>query len=271
MCACTHLLNKRLQNYKKIPELPVPFPIFYVFLHIIMSNPYFRFQKFTIHHDRCAMKVGTDGVLLGAWAVAQEGRSILDIGTGSGLIALMMAQRFPEAQVMAVEVDEEAVLQATENVNQSPFADRVSVFHQDVRKFSVSALFDCVVCNPPFYTENVLPPTHERRIARNTSSLSFEDLVKSVSKLLTPEGLFNVILPSKSVSEFQALCLINGLYLIRKCDVRTKVSKPVKRTMLTFAFSKRYDVVSEELVLMSEDGSFSDDYQDLTCDFYLPK
>lgn len=236
-----------------------------------MANSYFRFQKFTIHHDRCAMKVGTDGVLLGSWAEASEDASILDIGTGTGLIALMMAQRFPQAKVMALDVETNAVAQATENAANSPFANQVTIINHDVRTYNPQDKYDSIVCNPPFYSEDILPSTDARRIARNTSTLSFDALAKCVARLLAPMGVFNVIIPTKAVSELESLCLIQGLYVKRKCDIRTTHLKQPKRTMLTFTFSKTYSLLYEELIILCEDGKYSPKYNALTNDFYLQK
>ena len=133
----------------------------------------FRFKQFTINDDRCAMKVGTDGVLLGAWAEVGHSRRLLDIGSGSGLIALMAAQRCPEASVLGVEIDEEACRQARENVADSPYSQRVSILCQDVKNFRSDELFDCILCNPPFFTEDTLPDNPMRAQARHTSEFSF--------------------------------------------------------------------------------------------------
>lgn len=232
-----------------------------------MSNDYFRFKQFCIHHDRCAMKVGTDGVLLGAWG-GVEGRRILDIGTGTGLIALMAAQRNPEAKVWGVDIDEEAVFQARENIAESPFCSRIECVLQDVLAFETGELFDAILCNPPFFTEDTLPDDKSRALARNNKNLPFPLLIKKVAELLAEDGLFSLVVPSGLVQEIVGLCLENGLHLVRRCQVHTTAQKPPRRTLL--AFSRQNLKCDEQvLCLMDKDGSRSPQYLELTNDFYL--
>ena len=233
-----------------------------------MSNDYFRFKQFCIRHDRCAMKVGTDGVLLGAWGCV-EGRRILDIGTGTGLIALMAAQRNREAQVFGIDIDEVAVGQAKENIAESPFANRVSCELQDVLTFQPEAPFDAILCNPPFFTEDTLPDDAARALARNNKSLPFPQLVKKVALLLTDAGKFSVIIPSGHMQELISLCLVEGLHLNRRCIVRTKTNNPPRRVLLSFSAKAPQTTEEQNLNLMADDGSRSEAYKALTNDFYL--
>lgn len=239
-----------------------------------MSNDIFRFKQFSIHHDRCAMKVGTDGVLLGAWG-SVEGKQILDIGTGTGLIALMAAQRNPEAEVLGIDIDPEAVLQAKENIAESPFYSRVECILCDFRDADFSSAntsFDTILCNPPFFTEDTLPDDVGRALARNNKSLPFDRLIPKAASLLADEGKFSVIIPSQLVTDFVSLCLQNGLHLERRCLVRTTMKKPPRRTLMTFSKNVQSimsDVPSTELCLQNPDGSRSQAYQELTKDFYL--
>ena len=233
-----------------------------------MSNSFFQFKQFSIRHDRCAMKVGTDGVLLGAWGCV-EGHRILDIGTGTGLIALMVAQRNPKAHVLGLDINEEAVLQARENVVESPFRNRVSCILQDVLTFQSETPFDAILCNPPFFTEDTLPDDKGRALARNNKSLPFSELVPKVAALLSDEGTFSVIIPSLLMQEFVGLCLVSGLHLSRRCFVRTKASKPPRRALLTFSTYNTQQSQYEELCLTCPDGSRSQEYIELTKDFYI--
>lgn len=150
-----------------------------------MPNPFFQFKKFTVYHDKCAMKVGTDGVLLGAWASVENARRILDIGTGTGLIALMLAQR-SDASVVGVDIDEAAVEQARENIERSEWKNRIVVEHKDVRDLSGEkySLFDVIVSNPPYFTEAVYCPDKQRNTARHMDSLPFDELLQAVDRLL---------------------------------------------------------------------------------------
>jgi tRNA1Val (adenine37-N6)-methyltransferase len=235
-----------------------------------MNNPYFRFRNFALRHDRCAMRVGTDGVLLGAWAEVLDARRILDIGTGCGLIALMAAQRNPEALVWGIDIDADSVLQADQNVQASPYAERVKIIQCDVRLFDAPEPFDAVLCNPPFHPEHILPPDQARCAARNTSSLGFGELVRRVDLLLSETGLFSVVLPMSVRSEFVSLCLLHQLYLCRQCEVSTVLGRPPKRIMLTFTKSSSQPFVSETLTLQDASGHRTLQYASLTEAFYLP-
>lgn len=213
------------------------------------------------------MKVGTDGVLLGAWGCV-EGHRILDIGTGTGLIALMAAQRNPEAKVFGIDVDEEAVFQARENIAESPFCSRIECILQDVLTFETGELYDAILCNPPFFTEDTLPDDKSRALARNNKNLPFPLLINKVAELLADDGVFSLVVPSGLVQEIVGLCLENGLHLVRRCQVHTTAQKPPRRTLLAFS---RQDMKCDEhvLCLMDKDGSRSAQYQELTNDFYL--
>ena len=233
-----------------------------------MSHSFFRFKRFCIHHDKCAMKVGTDGVLLGAWGCV-EGKRILDIGTGTGLIALMAAQRNPEATVLGIDIDGMSVLQAQNNIAESPFADRVSCILQDVTTFCPETCFDAILCNPPFFTEDTLPDNTCRALARNSKSLPFPILIKKVSTLLNDNGQFSVIIPISQMQEFVSLCLTDGLYLNRRCIVRTKSNKQPRRVLLTFSPIRPDNTKCHELCLINSDGNRSNAYKELTNEFYL--
>ena len=209
----------------------------------------FRFKQFEIEQDRCAMKVGTDGVLLGAWA--QGGRRVLDIGSGTGLISLMMAQRFPEAEVVGIDMDADACGQARENVMASPFRDRVEIECCRLQDFGGTSeaaedlksagVFDAIVSNPcllytsPFFVDSLKNPDSKRTMARHTDSLPFRDLFAGVKRLLSDDGIFSAIVPVEVVEQFVAESCILGFYLIRKCGVKTVERKQPKRFILSFA------------------------------------
>lgn len=229
----------------------------------------FQFKQFTVDDSRCAQKVGTDSVLLGAWAQVEGARRILDIGTGSGLLALMAAQRAPKAQVVGVEIDPQAVCQARENVAQSPFRQRIEIVEQDVKVFRTQEPFDCILSNPPYFLETTLPPDDSRALARHAQFLTFSELTRAVDALLSPSGSFHVILPSDHVREFVTQMLIVGLNLTHRCLVRTVLRKPPRRTLLTFSRIVPATVTEEELILQQPDGSRTDAYNLLAKDFYL--
>ena len=215
------------------------------------------------------MKVGTDGVLLGAWGCV-EGHRILDIGTGTGIIALMAAQRNPDATVLGIDIEESAIRQAQENISDSPFSGRIDCKVQDVLTFQPEEPFDAVLCNPPFFTEDTLPDDSGRAIARNNKNLPFAQLIPKVDSMLSDKGTFSVIIPNQIATEFVGLCLTQGLYLRRRCLVHTTSRKPPRRALMTFSLNANSMVKQEELCLTNPDGSRSQEYKNLTKDFYLP-
>lgn len=228
----------------------------------------FRFKRFYIDHHLCPMKVGTDAVLLGAWAsVPQEGK-ILDIGTGSGVVALMVAQRSAHAHVLGIDIDRASVEQATENASHSPFSDRVKMEWLDVLQMAEDVKYECILSNPPFFTEDTLPPDEARAAARNVCSLPPERLVEKVSCLLLPEGIFSVILPTSLMSRFVTSCVAAGMSLQKRLYVKTVSRKPPKRVLLTFVKGESRTTHDDTMVLM-EDGGRSSAYTALTEDFYL--
>ena len=234
-----------------------------------MSNTYFQFKQFCIHHDRCAMKVGTDGVLVGAWAPLEAPTRILDVGTGSGLIALMLAQRFRVAEVVGIDIDEAAILQARENAEASPFRERVHLIVSALQDVPFGAAsFDSIVCNPPFFEEQLLPPDENRSHARHTTMLPFPTLVECTASLLRENGQFCVILPSNAFDSFRQLCFVNGLSLSHRCIVQTSLKRPVKRVLACFRKGEVRDV-DEQTLTLNEAGGRSRQYALLTADFYL--
>ncbi len=230
----------------------------------------FSFKKFTIEQDRTAMKVGTDGVLLGAWVSMEGARSILDIGTGTGLIALMMAQRNAAARVDAVEIDRASAEQAAENVSRSDWADRVSIHHSDIQSFAPAAKYDLIVTNPPYFVNSLHSPSSSRTAARHTCDLSFRDLALSAVRLLSGGGRFALILPLEESRLFDCEAL-GRLTLARRCEVRSREATPVKRVMSEYTLL-REGVATTREELTIERGTppqFSEEYRALTADFYL--
>ena len=234
-----------------------------------MGSPTFQFKQFTIAHDRCAMKVGTDGVLVGAWAELPATGKVLDIGTGSGLIALMAAQRSPGIQVTGIDIVGEAVEQARENVAASPFLSRVEVRLQSLQELAAtSERFDAIVCNPPFFEESLLPPEANRSLARHVQSLSFESLVTGTATLLREDGSFSTILPMSAFDRFRQLCVIQGLFLKRYRTVQGTARKAPKRVLATFC-RQMCSWEEENPLILNDKGGRSCDYAALTGDFYL--
>lgn len=225
-----------------------------------MANDYFQFRQFCIHQSRCAMKVGTDGTLLGAWA--HGGQRILDIGTGTGLIALMMAQRYGDAHVTGIDISEEAVAQARENVAASPFAERVDILLRDVADYQATEKFDAIVSNPPYFTDALHSPDKERTMARHTDTLTYRMLMDRSWQLLGDEGELSVVVPTDCKGLMESEAVLAGFFKCREWLVRTSERKPPKRCLLAFAKHPRS--------LERGEGALNSAwYQELTKDFYL--
>lgn len=227
---------------------------------------------------RSSMRVGTDAVLLGAWTgmggrAENAGAHILDIGCGCGVLALMAAQRSVSALVTGIDVDAPSIEEARENAASSPFAGRVQFSQADVRAFAGSRAgeppFSLIVCNPPYYTEDTLPPEERRSIARNAGHLSFAELLDAVSLLLAADGLFSVVIPMQARDGFMAEALKRRLYLRRECRVQTVVRKAPKRLLMEFGKAQCTQVATETLVLQGADGCRTSEYSSLCADFYL--
>lgn len=216
------------------------------------------------------MKVGTDGTLLGAWAEMEKtnGR-ILDIGTGTGLIALMMAQRFPEAQVTAIDIDEMAVSQAAENVRNSPFANRIETCLADVKTFDPKETFDSIVCNPPYFNNALVCPDQQRTQARHTLSLSYEGLMAAAWRLLCEEGLFSVIIPNDFFQQLESEAHLAGFFLTRVYGVRTIERKPIKRYLIELRKHPYKEFVNKNVTIEDSLNLRSEWYRELTKDFYI--
>ena len=234
-----------------------------------MSNPFFQFKQFTVRHDKCAMKVGTDGVLLGAWAGTESCNRILDIGTGTGLIALMLAQR-SKADIDAIDIDADACRQAQENAESSPFAGRINVIHSALADFAHAGThkYDLIVSNPPYFVDSLECPDRQRAAARHNDSLTYEELLEGVNRLLAADGLFTVVIPTDVVDRVKAIASMNKLYAIRQLNVITKPGGIPKRTLIAFSFSNR-ECVIEELLTELARHQYSEEYIALTREYYL--
>lgn len=218
------------------------------------------------------MKVGTDGVLLGAWVEADQARRILDVGTGTGVIAIMLAQRNAMAQVHGLDIDEEACRQAAENMARSPWRHRLKAIHQSVQDYAQQSelTYDLVVSNPPFFTGGVLSESVHRSQVRHTVKLPHGDLLRAVRQLLAPQGIFAVVLPLLEGLRFIELARDYRLYCERMTEVRTKPGKPVSRLLLQFVPFIPDAARKDELVLQQEnDNARTPEYQALTEAFYL--
>ncbi|HYQ58408.1 MAG TPA: methyltransferase [Draconibacterium sp.] len=232
-------------------------------------NNYFQFKQFRIEQHRSAMKVGIDGVLLGAWADVRGCNTILDIGTGTGLITLMLAQR-SKAQITAIEIEKNAAEEAAENVAASPWGNQVDVRNVSLQKFAAETTshFDLIVSNPPFFRNSLKAGDKNRSLARHTDSLPLEVLIEAVARLLSEHGRFSFILPLQAHNEIEDLARLNGLYLNRKTLVCPNRKKPTNRILIQM--SKTETVAqTDHLTIYNNDGSWSDTFKRLTEDYYL--
>lgn len=235
-----------------------------------MANSWFQFQQFRVQQDRCAMKISTDAVLLGSLAQSPSPTQILDIGTGTGVIALMLAQRFPKAKVTALEIDQGAAAQADENFKESPFAERLNLILIALQEFSTDHSFDLIVSNPPYFPDHLKSSDPKRNLALHTDSLSFEALLHHASQLLTPSGQFWVILPPRQMGDFCNLADEALLFPNSKIQIQDTVTKPIHREIVSFSKIKKLPSIPTRVCyLKSEDGTYTDDYQQLISGFLL--
>ena len=232
----------------------------------------FNFKQFTVQQDRCAMKIGTDGVLLGAWCPIENNPfSVLDIGAGTGIISLMLAQRSNAEQIDSLEIDEEAYEQCVENFENSPWSDRLFCFHAGLDEFvdEPEDEYDLIISNPPFYSEDFKTENSQRDLARFQDALPFEDLIDAANLLLSENGIFAVIIPFKEEEKFIDLCAEVELYPVKITRVKGTPTTEIKRSLLAF---KRYELstlTADELIIETLRHQYTDDYIHITKDFYL--
>lgn len=235
-----------------------------------MGNDYFRFRNFTINQDRTAMKVGTDGVLLGAWADVSHSSRVADIGTGTGLIAIMLAQRC-DAAITGIEIDADAALQAMENMGSSPWSSRLDVVTADINDYCLlhESEFDTIVSNPPFFVEDTKGHSEKRNMARHTDGLDFGSLLRAASVMLKENGRFSVIIPWSSASSFIGEAIRHRLNLTRKTEIITKPGSIPKRVLMEFGKNCSGVSAATDTLLLSEGGKKTEAYRLLTGGFYL--
>lgn len=235
-------------------------------------NNYFKFKQFTIEQDRCAMKVGTDGVLLGAWANLPADERVarfLDIGSGSGLLSIIAAQRASGLMIDGIDIENDAVEQARENAEKSLWSSRIQFFNSSVQNFQPEYRYDYIVSNPPYFINSLKADHEARAVARHANTLSYSELAQNVDRLLTDEGIFSVIFPYIEANIFIVEAAKNSLFCQRRMDVRGTASRPVKRVLLQFR-RQRGNVLNEELVIEEEQRhSYTPKYKELTKDLYL--
>ncbi|WP_242133720.1 tRNA1(Val) (adenine(37)-N6)-methyltransferase [Aestuariivivens marinum] len=237
-----------------------------------MSDNPFVFKKFTVKQDRCAMKVGTDGVLLGAWSpVHHRPLSILDIGSGTGIVALMMAQRSNAQLIDTIEIDNNAFEQCVDNFEQSPWNNRLFCYHASLEAFvnEIDDQYDLIVSNPPFYTEDFKTNNTQRDTARFQDAMPFDHLIDGVSKLLSENGLFSVVIPFKEENHFVELASKTGLFPKHFLHVKGNPNSEIKRSLIAFSFDESAPINKDILIIETDRHQYTEDYINLTKDFYL--
>ena len=231
----------------------------------------FHFKKFTVTQDKSSHKVGTDGVLLGAWVSLDGAARVLDVGTGTGVIALMIAQRTSgNVRIDAVELQKEEAEEAALNFNRSPWGDRIKVCSSSLQDFKSDNTYDLIVSNPPYFEKSWLPPDEKRSKVRHTDTLPFHDLAVCSKRLLSTHGRLAVILPPTEADIFRGICDSMGLYLTRACHFTTRRQKAVERILMELSQTP-LPPTTEELVLYGDDGHWSDRYWELLHEFYLSR
>lgn len=232
----------------------------------------FNFKQFSVQQDKCAMKIGTDSVLLGAWCpIDNNPFSVLDIGAGTGILSLMLAQRSNSEQIDSLEIDEDAYEQCVENFENSPWSDRLFCYHAGLDEFidEPEHEYDIIISNPPFYSEDYKTDNSQRDLARFQDALPFEDLVEAAALLLSENGIFAVIIPFKEEERFIDLCAEVELFPVKVTRVKGAHTTPIVRSLLAF---KRYELSvleADELVIEINRHEYTDDYINLTKEFYL--
>ncbi len=236
------------------------------------SNEYFEFKEFAITQRNAGMKVGTDSDLLGT--LAEGGSRILDIGTGTGVLSLMMAQRFPEAKITAVEIDDNAVKDASVNFAASRFGERISLVHKSFQDYlkeaqhDDSVSYDCIICNPPYFDKSLENKDVSRMRARHTSSLPFSVLIEGAYSLLEEGGVFSVCIPPEVLSDFTSQCIIEGFWLKAIYRIKSVPEKAPKRFVLVHQKGRVFDKIDETHCMRNSDKSRSDWYLELMKEFH---
>ena len=231
----------------------------------------FTFKQFTVNQDRCAMKIGTDGVLLGAWTpLINNPYNVLDIGAGTGILSLMLAQRSNAEQIDALEIDEDAYEQCVENFENSPWYDKLFCFHAGLDEFvdEPEDEYDLIISNPPFYTESFKSENSQRDLARFEDAMPFEDLIEAADLLLSDNGIFSVIIPYKEEAKFVSMCKELDLFPLKITRVKGTPTTEIKRSLLAFSRIEQTPIIDELIIEISR-HQYTPEYIELTKDFYI--
>jgi len=234
-----------------------------------MPNNFFHFKQFTIRQDKCAFKVGTDAVLLGAWTDIDDAKYILDIGTGTGIIALMLAQK-SNAEIFAIEPDKESFLQASDNIRNSKWKERIRIENTDIQNYyPINLKFDIIVSNPPYFADSLKNPNSRKALSRHNDTLKNRELLDGISRLLSPGGRFQVIMPYAEGNVLIAEASGHGLYCNSILKIRPLPTSEIRRLILSFSFTRNNVKESFLTIEHGKRHDFTGEYRNLTRDFYL--
>jgi len=230
----------------------------------------FKFKKFSISDDNSSLKVTTDAVMLGAWVKTGTALSILDIGTGCGIIALMLAQQ-SDAFIDGIDIDAPSIEQAKENVQKTKWGKKINMFHSSLQNFTKvrNNHYDLIVCNPPYFKDGLKSPDKVKNIAKHSEFLSFDEIISNTKKIIKIYGRLCVILPQSESIVFKEKALINSLYLTRVLNVRHYPNRQVKRVLMQFESLRKNRVEENITIYNDEDDTFTQEYKNLTKDYYL--
>jgi tRNA1Val (adenine37-N6)-methyltransferase len=234
-----------------------------------VANSYFQFKQFRINQDATAMKVCTDSCVLGAWAEVEKAKQVLDIGTGTGLLALMAAQR-SEAEITAVEINEAAARQAAENIAESPWKNRIHLHQKSLQAFGKENQqhFEVIICNPPFFQASLRSPDAAKNAAKHTQELPFEELAQFAADFLAPEGIFYVLLPPPEAEIFRKLASIHNLNPVKSLEIFTQPNGKHLRTIYAYSFRDQ-PLKPETLIIRNPDQTYTDEFSKLLREYYL--
>lgn len=237
-----------------------------------MANSYFQFKQFTVQQDRCAMKVTTDGCLFGAWLadnISSDHVKLLDIGTGAGLLPLMIAQKKNAATIDTIEIDTNAFEQATENIATSPWHTNIRAINADVKEFSSDTIYDIIISNPPFYENEWFSANSEKNMAHHSSHLLIKELLVIIRKHLTPDGKFYLLLPYKRHDEIMELLQKKEIYIEKKILLRQSVNHDYFRFMIEATFIKEKETTITEIAIRNNENEYTEEFNRLLKDYYL--
>lgn len=236
-----------------------------------MPNPYFSFKKFTVYHDKCAMKVCTDACILGAWVAerfSQPNAYILDIGSGSGLLSLMLAQK-TAAVIHGIEKDKAAFLQSQQNIMQSQWNNRIEVFNGDAVDFRFPRRYNFIITNPPFYSNDLKSGIPEKNIAKHDTGLTLDQLAYVIGENLTDDGVVCILLPYHRTEQYELLSQQNGFFLQEKLLIKQTPAHDYFRSIMHFGRQKKFSPALHELTIKDEAGAYTPKFVDILKDYYL--